>query len=102
MESPNGKAPETISQKYERRYDLDWKLFIVIPIWLIVFIITLIIIFIGALSFSKTSMMEKMFEKMFTGAGKVAEGTSEGDFKIEDFDDCKMFKFFTQKMKSKA
>lgn len=81
---------------------LDWKLFIVIPIWLIVFIISLIIIFIGALSFSKTSMMEKMFEKMFTGAGKVAEGTSEGDFKIEDFDDCKMFKFFTQKMKSKA
>ena len=56
---------------------LDWRLFIAIPIWLIVIIISLIMIFIGAASFSKSSMTEKMFEKMFAEAGKVAEGTSE-------------------------
>lgn len=64
---------------------LDWRLFIAIPIWLIVVIISLIMIFIGASSFSKASMGEKMFEKMFekkfekkfAEAGKVAEGTSD-------------------------
>jgi hypothetical protein len=64
---------------------LDWRLFIAIPIWLIVIIISLIMIFIGASSFSKSSMGEKMFEKMFekkfdkkfAEAGKVAEETSE-------------------------
>jgi len=64
---------------------LDWRLFIAIPIWLIVIIISLIMIFIGVSSFSKSSMGEKMFEKMFekkfdkkfAEAGKVAEETSE-------------------------
>ena len=64
---------------------LDWRLFIAIPIWLIVIIISLIMIFIGASSFSKSSMGEKMFEKMFekkfekkfAETGKVAEETSE-------------------------
>ena len=61
---------------------LDWRLFIVIPIWLIVFIFSLIMIFIGSLSFSKKSMMEKMFTKMFekkfaeAEAGKVEEEIS--------------------------
>lgn len=59
---------------------LDWKLFIVIPIWLIVIIISLIIIFIGALSFSKTSMMEKMFQSMFKDVEKTA---AESGFDFE-------------------
>lgn len=77
---------------------LDWRLFVVIPIWLIAVIISLIIIFIGALSFSKTSM----FEKMFAEVGKIAEGNGEGEFNIEEFDDCPMFKLFTKKAQTDA
>lgn len=76
---------------------LDWRFFVAIPIWLIIVILSLIIIFIGALSFSKTSMFEKMFEKMFAEVGKIAEGSGEGEFNIEEFDDCPMFKLFTKK-----
>ena len=81
---------------------LDWRLFVAIPIWLIAVIISLIMIFIGALSFSKTSMFEKMFEKMFAEVGKIAEGSEEVEFKLEDFDDCPMFKLFTKKAQKDA
>ena len=59
---------------------LDWRLFIAIPIWLIVILISLIMIFIGALSFSKTSMMEKMFQSMFKDVEKTA---AESGFDFE-------------------
>jgi len=79
---------------------LDWRLFVAITIWLIVVIISLVIIFFGVLSLSKKSLFEKMFEKMFAEVGKIAEKSGEGQFNIEDFDDCPMFKLFTQKSKT--
>ncbi|MFX1488373.1 MAG: hypothetical protein ACFFBI_04445 [Promethearchaeota archaeon] len=75
---------------------LNWELFVAIPIWLIFLIISLILIFMGALSFSKKSMIEKMFEKMFSEVGKIAEGSEEGKVNLEEFDDCPMFKLFTK------
>ncbi len=58
---------------------LDWRFFVAIPIWLIFIIISLILIFIGVLSISKTSMMEKMFQSMFKDVEKIA-GESGFDF----------------------
>jgi hypothetical protein len=80
---------------------LDWRFFVVIPIWLIFIIISLILIFIGALSFSKTSMMEKMFQKMFSGVEKIAAESDDDSISAEKFDECPMFKLFT-KEKSKT
>ena len=58
---------------------LDWRFFVAIPIWLIFIIISLTLIFVGALSFSKVNMMERMFQSMFKDVEKTA-GESGFDF----------------------
>ena len=59
-----------------------WRYFVAIPIWLIVVIISLILIFVGVLSFSSTNMMEKMFRSMFKEVENVA---TDSNFDFETF-----------------
>jgi len=61
---------------------LDWKFFVAIPIWIIFIINSLILIFVGVLSFSKPNMMEKMFQSMFKGVEQVAV---DSGFEFETF-----------------